>query len=83
MTATRGLTFRVPVGERGKGAPMLGVDGVDMLGATRAGAASGYLITGPEWIRRREHVVDIPSPRKACQQRGCLALYAMYLIALT
>ena len=42
---------------------MLGVDGVDMLGATRAGTASGYLITGPEWIRRREHVVDMPGPR--------------------
>ena len=59
-----------------------GVDVVDMLGATRAGTASGHLITGPERIRRREHVGDMPSPRAACQQRGCLALYAMYLISL-
>ena len=63
MTATRGLTFHVPVGDRSKGMPMSRVDVVDMLGATRAGTASGYLITGPERIRRREHVVDMPGPR--------------------
>jgi hypothetical protein len=82
MTATRGLTSHVPVGDRSKGAPMMGVDIVGMVRATRAGTASGYLITGPERIRRREHIVDMPSPRSACQQRGRLALYAMYLISL-
>jgi hypothetical protein len=62
---------------------MLRVDGVGMVGAMRAGTASGYLAAELERIRRREHVGDRPSRRTACQQRGCLALYAIYLISLT
>ena len=81
--ATRGLTFRVPVGDRSKGTPMSRVDVVDLLGATRAGTARGFLITGPERIRRREPVGDRPGRRSAWQQRGCRALYAIYLIPLT
>ena len=61
--ATRGLTFRVPVGDRSKGTPVSGVDGVDLLGALRAGTAGGYMITGPERIRRREPVGDRPGRR--------------------
>jgi len=60
-----------------------GVDVVDILGATRAGTARGYWITGPDRIRRREPVGDRPGRRSARQQRGCPALYAMYLTSLT
>jgi hypothetical protein len=38
-----------------------GVDVVDMLGATQTGTASGYLTTELERLRRREHVVDMPT----------------------
>ena len=40
---------------------MLGVDVVDMFGATQVGTAIGYLTTELERIRRREHVVDMPT----------------------
>ena len=80
--ATRGLTFRVPVGDRSKGTPVSGVDVVDLLGAPRAGTARGYLIPGPGRIRRREPVGDRPGRRSAWQQRGCPVLYAMYFISL-
>ena len=62
-TATGDLTSHVPVGDRGKGTPMLGVDVVDMFGATQARTAIGYLTTELERIRCREHVVDMPGPR--------------------
>jgi hypothetical protein len=39
---------------------MLRVDVVGMVGATRAGIASGYLAAELELVRRREHVGDIP-----------------------
>ena len=54
------VIFRLPGGERRKGAPMLLVDVVDMFGATRVGTAIRYLITELERIRRREHVVGMP-----------------------
>ncbi len=50
MTATGGLTFHVPVGDRSKGMPMSRVDGVGMVGATRARTAIGYLTTELERI---------------------------------